>query len=585
MSDGGNCFNLNSLVVKAEGNYASYTPAVNQFARLLRVLDLPNGEAIAAAAADWIDSDDSPLPGGAEDAAYAGGATPYRTAGTLMADPSELRAVAGVTPEVYDKLRPWICTLPKAERARININTLLPEQAPLLAMLLPDTLGVEGARSLLLKRPPIGYASTGDFWSGPALGGITPDSDAVSQTDITTHWFALRVDVAIGAHRIAGTGADRCDGPSRAARLAAMGRCAMTATLLFLPVGDDQPWRWLRVDDDAIVARGEGVPAADKTMIAVAPADAVTLHWAALPARSVAQALAAARIVVGETVAAPAGDVHVAVGDEAQEERPIAVVAAERMRAWLAALAIEGVDPDAIVPAPMLLPRPNTGFVRADLGGQAVVRGTTSGFADEARLTDLVTGGIAPETLGRAALEEALVSATARHALDLRQGVFARRRRRAIDWRLIRRLVALGALILLATLAIDLVRIAKYSLGADAIEARADALAREGLPRGSATGDAGRLLDERLSRLRGPGEGFSRTAAAVFAALRSIDGSEASALDFEPNGDLRVTVSVSGEAQANALVASLRAAGFAVTASTFAASGGRLSGQLTVSAR
>ena len=201
VTDGGNCFNLNGLVVEnAPGTYAAYTPARIQFARLIRLVGAPvqSPDAIAAAATDWIDSDTDPIGQGAEDSAYAGAEAPYRTANTLMADPSELRAVAGVTQAVYAKLRPWICTLPKAEPSKINVNTLLPEQAPLFAMLLPDTLSVEGARQMLLKRPPQGYESTEKFWQLPALSAITAADDARAQTAVTTTWFALRIDVSLG---------------------------------------------------------------------------------------------------------------------------------------------------------------------------------------------------------------------------------------------------------------------------------------------------------------------------------------------------------------------------------------------------
>lgn len=202
VSDGGNCFNLNSLVVRdSEGRFTAYTPAITQFARLMRLINVPGGqpESIAAATADWIDSDDASLPGGAEDGDYRAFTPAYRTAGTIMSDVSELRAVAGVTPEAYAALKPWVCALPFAERAVINVNTLAPEQAPLLAMLLPDTLGAEGARGLLLRRPPLGYASTVDFWNGLSRsGGVTPADDAKAQTDVTSKWFALRIDVTFG---------------------------------------------------------------------------------------------------------------------------------------------------------------------------------------------------------------------------------------------------------------------------------------------------------------------------------------------------------------------------------------------------
>ena len=358
------------------------------------------------------------------------------------------------------------------------------------------------------------------------------------------------------------------------------------ATLLFLPANADDAWHWLRIADDAAVTRGEGLPEASADrLIAVAPADAVTLHWAALPDRSAAQAVAAARIVVAEASAAPIGELHVAVGHESHDERPIGVVTAARMHDWLAALAAQAIDPYAIVPAPMLLPRPDEGFVRADFGGRAVVRGPTSGFADEARLTELITGGAVPETLGRDAVDAAMIAAIGTLALDLRQGPFARRTRRVLDWGLIRRLAVLAGMILLATLAIDVVRITLYSLGADALEARADTIARQGLPRGETTGDADRLLVDRLSRLRGPGQGFSGITAAVFAGVRGVSGSEVTALTFEPNGDLRVTVSAAGEAQANLLKSNLEQSGFAVTASTFESVAGRVSGQLTVRAQ
>lgn len=358
--------------------------------------------------------------------------------------------------------------------------------------------------------------------------------------------------------------------------------------VLFLPRDEAEPWRWLRVGDDAVEACGEGLPALapDERVTAVAPADAVTLHWAELPDRSAAQAVAAARLLVAEASASPATELHVAVGREgAAADRPVGVVANAAMARWLALLAGAGVDPVAIVPAPMLLPRPEQGYVRADLGNGAAVRGPTSGFADEVRLTALVTGGAAPETIERSALEEAIVAAAAAPTLDLRQGAFARRRRRGIDWALVRRLAVLGGAVLAVTLLIDLVKIAKYSWGASAIEAQADVAARTALPRGGEAGDADRLLGERLARLRGPGQGFSRTLATVFGAVRETDGTELTAVNFDADGSLRVGIAADGEAQANTVKSRLEAAGFTVEASPFQASGDRLSGELTVRAR
>jgi len=190
--DGGNCFNLNSLVVEASpGVYASDGEARGRFSRLMRYVGIPVqvADQVAGGAADWIDSDDQQQAGGAEDGRYTGQTVAYRTAGTLMADPSELRAVAGMTPAVYAQLRPWVCTLPIAGASPINVNTLTPEQAPLLAMMAPDTLSVDTARGLLARRPLQGWSDANAVFAG------TPNPPSITGLAVTSQWFALRIDV------------------------------------------------------------------------------------------------------------------------------------------------------------------------------------------------------------------------------------------------------------------------------------------------------------------------------------------------------------------------------------------------------
>ncbi len=206
--DGGNCFNLNGLVQPgAPGSYVARPASITQFTRLMRTIGIPEqiGGRIASASADWIDSDSSPLPSGAEDEAYTRLAAPYRTANTLMTDPSELRAVADVTPAIYAQLRPLICALPRAAPSRINVNTLLPDQAPLLAMLLPDTIDIGRIKTLLLNRPVQGFSSTVAFFGELAKSGAVAGPDAGAQTAVTTQWFSLKVEVALGGAELSET--------------------------------------------------------------------------------------------------------------------------------------------------------------------------------------------------------------------------------------------------------------------------------------------------------------------------------------------------------------------------------------------
>ena len=197
--DGGNCFNLNSVVEGDPRTRLTRRPSgVDQFAGLMRVVGIPEGEArrIAEAAADWADSDVLPGPAGAEDGAYAGGPEPYRTGNTLFADPGEVGALAGMTPDYLARLRPWLCALPAATLSPLNMNTLLPDQAPLLAMLAPGQLDVGRARRVLEGRPVTGWSNQVEFWRIDALRGLNVPLDVQLQLQTRTQWFALEVAVA-----------------------------------------------------------------------------------------------------------------------------------------------------------------------------------------------------------------------------------------------------------------------------------------------------------------------------------------------------------------------------------------------------
>jgi general secretion pathway protein K len=198
--DGGNCFNVNSVVDgDPRTRLARRNTGVLQLAGLMQALDVQEGEArrIAEAAADWADSDSEPGPLAAEDPAYAGAAEPYRTGNTLFAEPGELRFLAGMTPEVMARLRPWLCALPSAELSPINMNTLLPGQAPLLAMLAPGRLPVERARQVIASRPANGWSSQIEFWRIDALRDLNVPLDTQLQLQLRTRWFALDVRVTV----------------------------------------------------------------------------------------------------------------------------------------------------------------------------------------------------------------------------------------------------------------------------------------------------------------------------------------------------------------------------------------------------
>jgi general secretion pathway protein K len=194
LRDGGNCFNINSVVQgDAETTYSRREIGVRQFMGLMSLFAVPEQEArrIAEGAADWADSDNVPGPVGAEDSAYAAGEEPYRTGNTLFADPGELRALAGMTPQVFERIRPWLCTLPVAELSPLNLNTLLPEQAPLLAMLAPGQVSIERARAVLASRPANGWGNQIAFWQQESMSEVSVPLEVQLQPQLATRWFAI----------------------------------------------------------------------------------------------------------------------------------------------------------------------------------------------------------------------------------------------------------------------------------------------------------------------------------------------------------------------------------------------------------
>ena len=108
--------NLNKLVLP-NGN-APDDQRLAVFRRLLDILGIDGS--VAEAVVDWLDNDDTPRVGGAETPYYQGLPYPYRAKNDLFDTLDELRLVRGVTPEVFEKLRPFVTVI---SSGKVNLNT------------------------------------------------------------------------------------------------------------------------------------------------------------------------------------------------------------------------------------------------------------------------------------------------------------------------------------------------------------------------------------------------------------------------------------------------------------------------------
>lgn len=170
------------------------------FIRLLQALEggsvtLEQAIAIADSIADFIDSDQRQRMNGGEDDAYRNASPPYRPANQPMASISELRAVAGITPEIYRALAPHVTVWPK-EGAGLNVLTA---SATVLrsingeGQLIP--LSEDVGKRLVEARQQGLITDIDSFLEDTAFSG---DTDGLSYLlSETSDWFLLSASVEI----------------------------------------------------------------------------------------------------------------------------------------------------------------------------------------------------------------------------------------------------------------------------------------------------------------------------------------------------------------------------------------------------
>ena len=195
LGDGGNCFNLNALAqLRDKEGLAPRPEGMLEFAALATAVGIDPARArrIAAAAADYIDDDDAPSREGVEASGYPPNALPANRA---MADRSELRAVPGVNAQDYARLERWLCALPVVGKSPLNVNTLRPDEAPLLVMLMQGRVDPGRARAILAQKPAGGYDSADEFFNAPAFASLAIPSAARGQAKVVTEFFTLSATV------------------------------------------------------------------------------------------------------------------------------------------------------------------------------------------------------------------------------------------------------------------------------------------------------------------------------------------------------------------------------------------------------
>lgn len=351
-------------------------------------------------------------------------------------------------------------------------------------------------------------------------------------------------------------------------------------TILIFLGRDGAPAEWLSIVDDQAAAPRQLMPdlqppTGPRRIALAVPGEKVSIHWLDLPAGlTSAQSAAAARLLALEISAEPIADMHVASGreNEAGTRRSVALVRSETMAAWLASAAAAGIDPDLVLPEPLLIPA-SDGLVRYDGRIPPIFRGQEQAFAIEPELLAHMDVGTA-RAIDDAEFEAGLAEMVAIPEIDLRQGVFAKRRhwQWKFDAARMRRLAALAITLVAVTLFVQMAAILRYTYAADRLEAETLAL----------TG--GRDLEARLGSLGGAGRGYAAFSSILLGAVQQTPNVELGAIAYE-GGTLRATILADAPATVVALGQRIEASGYAIDTAPPRIVQGRQTAEIVVRAR
>lgn len=174
-------FNINDLFYPAnQSRFIVLLQAVVQG------ISLQESNRIAKAMTAWMTNN-------SQDPYYLSLHPPYRSSQTVMANISELRLIAGITPDIYTALEPYVTALPIVKSTQktalaspININSALP---PVLLTLDPTLTLSQAQRLFQCRKSQGGFSDLKTFITQcGAQTGITVLNDAVT----TSHYFLVR---------------------------------------------------------------------------------------------------------------------------------------------------------------------------------------------------------------------------------------------------------------------------------------------------------------------------------------------------------------------------------------------------------
>lgn len=309
---------------------------------------------------------------------------------------------------------------------------------------------------------------------------------------------------------------------------------------------------------------GEPAPEPMRT-VAVVPGADVLVRWLDLPSGSPAQVAAAALYMLRDELAAPADRLIAVPGAASGTSGRRSVVVAGRalIQAWSDYLTNLGLRPDVMIPDSLVLPEPTDEktLTAAVFGADLALRGRELALTVQPDLAEAVAAGRVLDRIERTdKIEQLLIAAALNPPINLLAGDG---RRGEADRRGWKRAAALAAALIVSPLILTLTAAGYDEWRAQDAGRWAEVVARRAFPEIAPEADAVAEATRRLSTAP-PQGGVTAAAAALFAAVESVEGAELDSLTADQDG-VRATVTYAAYQDLDALQQAMAAKGMSLT--------------------
>ncbi|EMO5716136.1 type II secretion system minor pseudopilin GspK [Enterobacter bugandensis] len=171
VEDAQDCFNVNNLLAAEKIPQGQNAPAVPEKPRNEQIVEQiltesgishTTAEEVYQQLLDYLDGDATTAKDGAESDAWAGVVPARQPANQMMRTIAEIKQLPAFPVAAYPKVSKLLCALPDSA-SKVDVNTLKPEQAALLAALFPGKLTEDDAVRLIDSRPETGWENMETF--------------------------------------------------------------------------------------------------------------------------------------------------------------------------------------------------------------------------------------------------------------------------------------------------------------------------------------------------------------------------------------------------------------------------------------